>query len=65
MYVPKLPPCHIILKYIILKVFLFLAGPEGLGKKTSIFRHSVTRKQSQCDLMFDSDASPHLTSAEL
>ena len=32
---------------------------------TGIPRHSATRKHSQHDLMFDSDASLHLTSADL
>jgi len=40
-------------------------GPEGLGRKTSKYRHSVPRMQSQHDFMFDSDASLQLTSAEL
>jgi hypothetical protein len=33
--------------------------------QTSKFGVNATRKQSQCDLMFDSDASSHLTAAEL
>jgi hypothetical protein len=40
-------------------------GPEGSGRKTSKLRPSASRKQSQHDLMFDSDGSLHLTSAEL
>ena len=32
---------------------------------TGIPRHSAPRRQSQHDLMFDSDASLHLTSADL
>ena len=35
------------------------------AEKTSKFGLNTTRKQSQCDLMFDSDASSHLTAAEL
>jgi hypothetical protein len=35
------------------------------AEKPSRFGVNATRKQSQCDLMFDSDASSHLTAAEL